>query len=216
LIVTLRGHKKRIDVIKFHPSAGNVLASASFDKSIKLWDASVETEKLSYDFPDSVFSIDWNYNGSLLAVMGKDKKIRIFDPRASSIAQVRLPPPAPKRGLTPKILLFQEGASHEGVKPSYVVWLGDADRLASTGFTKMRERELAIWDVRDLSKPAKREGLDSSTGVIIPLFDNDAKILYLAGKVTHNTTTTTQHSTTKTQHTPPKHTTSSPRIHNIG
>ncbi len=100
LIVTLRGHKKRIDVIKFHPSAGNVLASASFDKSIKLWDASVETEKLSYDFPDSVFSIDWNYNGSLLAVMGKDKKIRIFDPRASSIAQVRLPPPPPNQGLT--------------------------------------------------------------------------------------------------------------------
>jgi len=86
------------------------------------------------------------------------------------------------------------------------VWLGDADRLASTGFTKMRERELAIWDVRDLSKPAKRESLDSSTGVIIPLFDNDAKILYLAGKVTHNTTQQ-KHNTT------PEHTPSSPLTH---
>jgi len=113
LIVTLRGHKKRIDVIKFHPSAGNVLASASFDKSIKLWDASVETEKLSYNFPDSVFSIDWNYNGSLLAVMGKDKKIRIFDPRASSIAQVRLAPPnedLPKKYFSRKELLMKESS----------------------------------------------------------------------------------------------------------
>lgn len=47
----------------------------------------------------------------------------------------------------------------------------------------MREREFAIWDSRDLAKPLKRETLDSSTGVVTPVFDNDTKILFLAGKV---------------------------------
>lgn len=47
----------------------------------------------------------------------------------------------------------------------------------------MRERKFAIYDSRDLSKPLTTNTLDSSTGIVIPLYDNDARILYLAGKV---------------------------------
>jgi len=50
-------------------------------------------EKLSGAFPDSIFSFDWNYDGSLIAVTTKDKKLRVFDPRSSTIVKVvpRLP-----------------------------------------------------------------------------------------------------------------------------
>jgi WD40 repeat protein len=47
-------------------------------------------EKLSGAFPDSVFSFDWNYDGSLIALTTKDKKVRVFDPRSRSVVQVRV------------------------------------------------------------------------------------------------------------------------------
>ncbi len=79
--------------------------------------------------------------------------------------------------------VWQEGANHEGVKPSHVAWLGELDRIVTTGFSRMRERKFAVYDSRDLSKPLTTNTLDSSTGIVIPLYDNDARILYLAGKV---------------------------------
>ena len=39
-----------------------------------------------------------------------------------------------------------------------------------------------IWDSRNLAEPLKSENLDTSSGVLMPFFDNDTKVLYLAGK----------------------------------
>jgi coronin-7 len=47
----------------------------------------------------------------------------------------------------------------------------------------MRQREYALWDSRNLSKPLERSQLDSSTGLLIPLYDEDTDIVFLAGKV---------------------------------
>jgi len=61
--------------------------------------------------------------------------------------------------------------------------LGDADRLVTTGFSKMSDRQVYVWDTRALSKPIKTVHLDTSSGVVMPFYDNDTKMLYLAGKV---------------------------------
>lgn len=42
---------------------------------------------------------------------------------------------------------FQHGVGHPGNKGSHVVFLGDMNMLFSTGFSRMNERQLAIWDV---------------------------------------------------------------------
>ena len=39
-----------------------------------------------------------------------------------------------------------------------------------------------IWDSRDLTKQIHTESLDQSAGVIMPFYDEDSKVLYLAGK----------------------------------
>lgn len=79
--------------------------------------------------------------------------------------------------------LFQQGPCHVGSKASKVVYLGDTGRLMTTGFSKFSDRQWAIWSQQDLSKPLHLETIDSSSGILIPYYDYDTKMVYLVGKV---------------------------------
>ena len=39
-----------------------------------------------------------------------------------------------------------------------------------------------MWDLRNLHKPIAADSLDQASGVILPFFDVDTNMLYLAGK----------------------------------
>ncbi|KAI8357802.1 hypothetical protein BD560DRAFT_406147 [Blakeslea trispora] len=162
-ILKLSGHGRKVGHVLFHPVAENVLASSSTDLTIKLWDIEkgVERQEIT-GHGEIIQSMAWNYNGSLMATTCRDKKLRIFDVRSNKIVQ--------------------EGPGHQGIKASRVVWLGDMDRLATTGFSRMSDRQLNLWDTNNLAKPLKSEFIDTSSGVIMPFYDADTKMLYLAGK----------------------------------
>lgn len=132
---------------------------------MKIWDLETGQEKLSLDglHNDVIHCITWNWNGSLLATVSKDKKIRILDPRAKSVVKT--------------------GDGHQGLKASKVAWLGNTDRIVTTGFSKFRDRQYAIWDSKDLNKSLLMNNIDSSTGVMDILYDADTSLLFLAGKV---------------------------------
>lgn len=162
-VLKLSGHGRKVGHVLFHPVAENVLASASTDLTIKLWDIEKGVEKQEITGHGEIIqSMAWNYNGSLMATTCRDKKLRVFDVRANEIVQ--------------------EGPGHQGIKGSRVVWLGDTDRLATTGFSRMSDRQLNLWDSTNLAKPIKSEFIDTSSGVIMPFYDADNKMLYLAGK----------------------------------
>lgn len=128
-----------------------------------MWDIEKGVEKQEITgHTEIIQSLAWNYNGSLLATTCRDKKLRIFDARSNQIVQ--------------------EGPGHQGIKGSRVVWLGNSDRLATTGFSRMSDRQLNLWDSNDLTKPIKSEFIDTSSGVLIPHYDMDNNMLYLAGK----------------------------------
>jgi len=40
-----------------------------------------------------------------------------------------------------------------------------------------------LFHQRNLKKAVKMDGIDSSSGVLIPYYDHDTRIVYLAGKV---------------------------------
>ena len=61
--------------------------------------------------------------------------------------------------------------------PSHLV-----GRFATVGFTKQSQRQIKVWDVRDLSKMVHKVDLDQAAGVIVPYYDCDTKVLYLCGK----------------------------------
>jgi len=160
----LSGHKRRVGNVKFHPVANNVLATAAADFSVKVWDIEKGTSVLNLDgqHTELIQSLEWKHNGSLLATTCKDKKLRVTDPRTNKIAS--------------------EVEAHQGVKGSRVIFLGRKDKLFTSGFTKSSEREFALWDARDLSKPISRTNVDSASGLLMPFFDADTSVLYLGGK----------------------------------
>ncbi|OLL26329.1 Coronin-like protein crn1 [Neolecta irregularis DAH-3] len=156
---------RKVGFVQFHPTANNVLASASTD-GVKFWDIEKGVDNITLKHQDIIQSMSFNRNGSLLVTTCRDKMIRIFDPRA-------------------QISPVQEAKGHEGAKNSRVVWLGDLDRIATTGFGKYSGRQLGLFDTTALGKgPISHDfiELDSSSGITMPFWDPDTKILYLAGK----------------------------------
>lgn len=163
-VKALKGHTRKVGHVEFHPCAENVLASSSLDYTVKIWNVETGEDIITLKHKDMVTSFAFNYNGTLLATTSRDKKLRVWDVRAGKV--------------------LSEGNGHTGAKPSRVAWLGNTDRIVTTGFSKLSDRQVGIWDVTNIT-----DGpiggfvfIDSSAGVLIPVFDESNSILYLAGK----------------------------------
>lgn len=89
-LVDLRGHTRKVNIIRWHPCAEGVIASAAHDSEVRIWDIVDDREAATIlkGHPDTIFSLSFNYNGSLLASTCKDKKIRVIDPRAGRLVAV--------------------------------------------------------------------------------------------------------------------------------
>jgi len=161
---TLAGHKRKVGTVNFNPVANNILCTTSTDYSVKVWDIEKGLANLSIDgnHTDIIQSCDWNFNGSLVATTCKDRKLRVLDIRSKAVAQ--------------------EAECHQGVKGSRLTWLGNKEKIYTCGFTKTSEREACLWDPRDLSKPLIRTSIDSASGILMPFYDNDTSVLFVAGK----------------------------------
>lgn len=160
---TLNGHKRKVGTVLFNQVANNIVATSSSDFSVKVWDIEKGKDVCSIEaqHTDIISSVDWNGNGSLLVTACKDKKVRVLDPRQNKVAS--------------------EAEAHLGVKGSRVCWL-HGDKVFSSGFSKTSEREVCIWDIKDMSKPVVRQNIDSASGLLCPFFDKDTSVLFLAGK----------------------------------
>ncbi|XP_047113632.1 coronin-7 isoform X2 [Schistocerca piceifrons] len=160
---TFSHKQRRVETVCFHPVADCLLTSTSFT-TLTLWDILAERELFSNaDHCDVIQSVSWKKDGILLATSCKDKQVRVVDPRAS-------------------VPISQSANSHQSIKDSRIVWLGDSNRILTTGFDSGRQREVYIRDLRNFEEIEKSLVLDSSTGVLIPLYDPDTGMLFLAGK----------------------------------
>lgn len=101
-VQNLSGHKRKVGNVRWHPTANNVLATSSTDYTVKVWDVEKGAAKCHVDgHADIIQSIDWNYEGSLIATACKDKKIRIIDPRTGQVVSVRSHPSNPSTLINP-------------------------------------------------------------------------------------------------------------------
>jgi len=160
-VQTLSGHKRNVGTANFNPVADHILATSSNDLSVKIWDVEKGANVISVDgHTDIIHGVDWNTDGSQLATACHDKKLRIFDPRQLPIAL--------------------EVLSHLGNKSSRVVWLNN--KVLTVGFSKAIDREFNIWDPRNITEPIAKLNIDTSSGGIMPFYDRDTTVLFLAGK----------------------------------
>lgn len=73
-------------------------------------------------------------------------------------------------------------ATHEGARPQKLTWLGDSQTILTCGFSKLSEREYAVWDNRNITTPIIKRRLDDYSGVPYVYFDEDNKVVFVAGK----------------------------------
>jgi len=162
-VAKLSGHMRKVGHVLFNTAAENVLASASGDYTVKLWDVEAGLPQLTLKHNDIVQSLSWSADGSLLVTTSRDKKLRVWDVRQEKPAQ--------------------EVPGHPGAKNSRAVWMGETDRIATTGFSRMSDRQLGLWDPRNPKEPIGGfQILDSISGVCMPFWDDGTQCLYLAGK----------------------------------
>jgi len=163
--VALSGHSKKVHLLKWHPTALNIMATTSWDKTIKLWNvATADCVQTYEDIKQPSLSMDFNADGSLLATTTKAKVVKIFDPRT------------PAKPVT-------EFECCEGTKSSKIFWAESAGLIGATCYNKMAKRKLRLWDLRALdAKPVVDDVLDQQNSVNMPFYDSENKLLFTAGK----------------------------------
>uniref|UniRef100_A0A671RLL1 Coronin n=1 Tax=Sinocyclocheilus anshuiensis TaxID=1608454 RepID=A0A671RLL1_9TELE len=159
--VTLSPADGRLEVVLFHPAASGLLAVASV-RGLQVWDVTRDAALTVLEqHEDQLQGLAWKEDGSLLASSCKDKKLRLFDPRAQ-----------------PSAVQCVQG--HQANRDSRVLWVKD-DSLLTTGFNQMRQQEVRLWDSRKLSSSLSSLSLATSNATLMPLFDPDSGLLIVSG-----------------------------------
>ncbi|OQR87535.1 coronin, partial [Thraustotheca clavata] len=162
---TLEGHSKGVRCLSFHPSANNVLATGSMDATIRLWDLeSGQSQQEITKFDESPFNISFNADGSLFATITRDKVLRIVDPRANQTVSM--------------------ACAHPGSKAQRVVWCTQqaSSIVFTVGFSQRSERQICLWDARNLLDPLVTTTIDTSGSALLPLYDASSNVMYLVGR----------------------------------
>ncbi|XP_051037279.1 coronin-7 isoform X2 [Phodopus roborovskii] len=161
----LTGHTEKIYSLRFHPLAVDILASSSYDLTIRIWDLQAGAEQLRLQgHQDQIFSLAWSPDGQQLATVCKDGHVRVYEPRSSPIP-------------------LQEGQGPEGGRGARIVWVCDGRCLLVSGFDSRSERQLQLYLADALADgPSAVLGLDVAPSTLLPSYDPDTGLVLLTGK----------------------------------
>lgn len=158
---------QRITSLQYHPTASNLSFVALRNGQISFIDLNQQQISLSVDaihHNSMLQCFSWDFDGNSLFTSSKDMKIRLLDPRASS----------------PVSHCIEK--THESIKGLTIKWLSNRDSLISCGFSKSGDREMYLWDIRNLNSPIKKEIVDHNPGMISIHEDPSTGIIFLLGK----------------------------------
>lgn len=161
-----RMHTRRIMFIEWHSTVDNAVFSASLDGRIILWN--IESDEMVYSVDDCrATSLSLSYNCAEFAVTTRNRELIIFNART---------------GLKER----QTELVHDGSMPSRVLYNYSNEEvyehLITTGTCFNTRRQIAVYDSIDLKAPLAVMDVDSGSGLLMPIIDNDLNLLYVAGK----------------------------------
>jgi len=146
----LEGHSRAVMSVTFSHDS-KLLASASYDKTVRIWDVSTGSLQQTLEgHSDEVTSVTFSHDSKLLASASYDKTVRIWDVGIGSLQQTL------------------EGHSDEVTS---VTFSHDSKLLASASYDKT----VRIWDVGIGSLQQTLEGHDG--WVMSVIFSHDSKLL---------------------------------------
>lgn len=163
---TLKGHEKKVNLVRYHPNANYVIGTGSYDKTVKIWDLEKQCEILSHDVKDIPQSMEWSRDGKYLAVFCKDYYLRVFDPRTKG-------PFAIAKGPTGK--------------QSNVQWTKN-NRIFVAGSRSNMGMYTRVYNIFQFASEGKSMDLlhntevDKASGVLTPFFDYDTGVMFVSGK----------------------------------
>ncbi len=157
--------EEKVELLQFHPTVETILTVAT-QTQLKLYDITKSQVLINSPNCSQIQSINWKYDGKLIALSDKESKTKIWDPRIDG-----------SKGFS---LSF---SGHDNDRDSRVIWLGDKPYIISCGFNKRKAREVFLWDTRSNQKPiTSHNEFEPSNGVWIPLYDFDTSMLFIAGR----------------------------------
>ncbi|RWS28755.1 coronin-like protein 3 [Leptotrombidium deliense] len=205
------GHKGPVLDIAWCPFNDNVIASASEDACVRVWQ--IPEGGLTRPLTEPLIELNghqrrvgfvqWHPSANnVLLSAGADCKIIMWNVGTGDIlSQIDHPDLVfhcswsydGSRLLTTckdkKIRIYdpktgaleQEADGHEGAKPQRAIYLRN-NLIFTIGFSKMSERQYSLRSEASLSEPIILETLDTSNGVLFPFYDQDVNLVYLCAK----------------------------------
>ncbi|OXB39193.1 actin cross-linking [Cryptococcus neoformans] len=150
--------------LALHPTTPNILLVSTTAAPASIYDLSNPQSPaiiLDAKEPKGMWSIAWKSDGRLIAGVGKSGTAYIWDPRSGKEPKIS------------KLLPIQ------ALKPARIRWVGEDIFL--TSFSKTRNRQYSLLSGSSLSTTFT-QNLDTNPGVLLPLVDEERKIIYVAGR----------------------------------
>uniref|UniRef100_H2ZK42 Coronin n=1 Tax=Ciona savignyi TaxID=51511 RepID=H2ZK42_CIOSA len=162
---SLSGHHNKIICLQFHPLASGILASASTDSTIIIWDLDTQEKCITLSgHEDEILHFAWSSDGKYIASMCKDSKIRIFELRISTDP-------------------IKVTTGPEGSRGGRIAWTCGDQMLLTSGFSKNGNRQIAVYNVAHFDG-GKIEDIElgASPSTLVPFYDEDSNVCFATGK----------------------------------
>ena len=155
-------HTKKAKAVMWHPIVENMMASYGEDTTVRIWDVNQGECAITFTGVDEpCHAIRWSPDGDLLGATVKKNTMAFFDPRVES-SVIR-------------------AASHVGPRAQKISWI-DQKTVVTAGFGPGANKEIAVWDLKNLEAPLAKADVPDGTGIQHIDFDREHNLLFTAGR----------------------------------